>query len=303
MTGPVPFAAHTGSRDDALLIDASHAEPERFAQIFDDYFAEIHRYVDRRLGADAADDIAAETFLVAFRKRARFDASRGSARSWLYGIATRLVSRHRRNEVRRYRAHARLAPDPDTEGPEERVGARVLAGEVGPRLSSALAKLSAGDRDVLLLVALGDLTYEEVAEALGVAYGTVCSRLNRARKKLRAALGDDHPSGQDTDPSVRPLRAPGRDPRRHGSRDQGTREPDPQKSGPKKSGPKKSGAEKSSAEKSSAEQPGPRGPGARAQVARPHGPRPDGVRGQVGGRPGMAGQGWRGGEGSDVIHG
>jgi RNA polymerase sigma-70 factor (ECF subfamily) len=283
MTGPAPFAPHTGPYDDAGLIDASRAEPERFARIFDDHFAEIHRYVDRRLGAHAADDIAAETFLVAFRKRARFDSTRGSARSWLYGIATRLVSRHRRDEVRRYRAHARLAPDPDTEGPEDRVAARVLAGEVGPRLSSALAKLSAGDRDVLLLVALGDLTYEEVAEALGVAYGTVCSRLNRARKKLRAALGDGHPSAQDTDPPVHPLRAPGEDPRRHGSRGQGTRGPGLQEPGPRRSGA--------------------RAQAARPQAARPDGGRPDGMRGQAGGTPGMVGQGRRGGEGSDVIHG
>ncbi|MBC6457300.1 RNA polymerase sigma factor [Actinomadura sp. HBU206391] len=182
-------------RDDAELIEASRSRPERFAEIFDRYFAEIHRYVDRRLGADAADDIAAETFLVAFRKRGRFDSAQGSVRPWLYGIATRLVSRHRRDEMRRYRALARVGVDPDSESHEDRVAARVTASEAGFRLSAALADLARGDRDVLLLVALGDLTYEEVAEALDVAYGTVCSRLSRARRKVRAALGD--PRGRE----------------------------------------------------------------------------------------------------------
>ncbi|POM24898.1 RNA polymerase sigma factor YlaC [Actinomadura rubteroloni] len=178
---------------DAEIIDASRGHPERFAAVFDRHYAEIHRYVDRRLGADAADDIAAETFLVAFRKRASFDG-RASARPWLYGIATRLVSRHRRDEMRRYRALARLHAA-DTENHDERVTDIVTAAGAG--LAPALGKLAHGDRDVLLLVALADLSYPEVAAALGIAYGTVCSRLNRARRQVRAALGaapegDDH---------------------------------------------------------------------------------------------------------------
>ncbi|WP_131738551.1 RNA polymerase sigma factor [Actinomadura roseirufa] len=183
---------HTASAlaaDDAEVIAASLREPERFAEIFDRHYDDVHRYVDRRLGADAADDIAAETFLVAFRKRAGFDAARGSARGWLYGIATRLVGRHRREEVRRYRATARLDEPAAHEGHADRVTAAVAAADAG--LGPALAALSPGDRDVLLLVALGDLSYPEVAAALGVRYGTVCSRLSRARRTVRAALGTD----------------------------------------------------------------------------------------------------------------
>ena len=60
----------------------------------------------------------------------------------------------------------------------------------GP-LAGALAALSAGDRHVLLLVAWADLGYQEVAEALGIPVGTVRSRLNRARRKVRTALGAD----------------------------------------------------------------------------------------------------------------
>ncbi|MFG2007274.1 RNA polymerase sigma factor [Spirillospora sp. NPDC048911] len=174
------------------------AEPQaRFAAIFDDHYDEIHRYVDRRLGADAADDITAETFLVAFRKQDRFDPEQGSVRAWLYGIATRLVSRHRRNEVRRYQAMARLQREaPEEEGHEETVAARVSASAVKAPLGAALAKLSSGERDVLLLVALADLTYPEVAQALGVKYGTVCSRLSRAKKQIREALGGVHPLGE-----------------------------------------------------------------------------------------------------------
>ncbi|WP_329239114.1 RNA polymerase sigma factor [Actinoallomurus sp. NBC_01490] len=61
------------------------------------------------------------------------------------------------------------------------------------RLSSALAELPARDRDVVLLVALAGLSHEQVATALDIPYGTVGSRLNRARRKLREALGGTNP--------------------------------------------------------------------------------------------------------------
>ncbi|GII28388.1 sigma factor [Planotetraspora mira] len=69
---------------DVAVIESSWHEPERFAEIFHRYFTEIHRYIARRLGADVADDLATETFLAAFRKRSRFDVSRGAVRPWLY---------------------------------------------------------------------------------------------------------------------------------------------------------------------------------------------------------------------------
>ncbi|RFU36745.1 RNA polymerase sigma factor [Actinomadura logoneensis] len=176
----------TAEPSDGEIIARSQERPERFAEIFDRHYTEIHRYVDRRLGADAADDIAAETFLVAFRARASYDPERTSARPWLYGIATNLVSRHRRGEMRRYRAMARMDGRDAVEGHEDRVVSAVTAQD--GTLSAALADLAHGDRDVLLLVALAELSYTEVAQALGIAYGTVCSRLSRARRKVREAL-------------------------------------------------------------------------------------------------------------------
>ncbi|GAA3954474.1 RNA polymerase sigma factor [Actinomadura viridis] len=179
--------------DDAELVARSWHEPELFAGIFHRYFEEIHRYVARRLGTDAADDIAAETFLAAFRRRRRFDPAKGAVRSWLYGIATNLVGLHRRAEGRRLRALARVPAERAAHDHQDRVAARVSAGEVSGDLAKALARLPPGDRDVLLLVALAGLSYDEVAAALGLKNGTVASRLNRARKKLRAALGGVDP--------------------------------------------------------------------------------------------------------------
>ncbi len=80
--------------------------------LFDRHAPEISRYIARRLGPDAADDLVAETFLVAFRKRGHYDMACPDARPWLYGIATRLIGRHRRDEVRFFRAIARTGVDP-----------------------------------------------------------------------------------------------------------------------------------------------------------------------------------------------
>ncbi|MCG5212793.1 RNA polymerase sigma factor [Streptosporangium sp. KLBMP 9127] len=178
---------------DAEVIQLSLDEAERFGAIFNTYFGEIHRFAVQRLGADHAEDIVAETFLTAFRKRARYDPSRATVRTWLYGIATNLIGKHRRLEVRTLRALGRYGHDPDAPGHDDRVAAVVSAEVLRPSLAAAIAGLHQRDRDVLLLVALAGLSHEEIATALGIPYGTVASRLNRARKKLRVTLGDTNP--------------------------------------------------------------------------------------------------------------
>jgi RNA polymerase sigma-70 factor, ECF subfamily len=178
------------SIDDAVLIQASWREPDRFAEVFDRHYADIHGYVARRLGRGLADDLAAETFLVAFDRRRRFDVAHASARPWLYGIASNLVARQRRAELRRYRALARAAAVEAVEGHSERADVRVDAQALRARLAAALVEVEDRDRDVLLLVAWADLTCEEAARALGIPAGTARSRLHRARRRTRAALPD-----------------------------------------------------------------------------------------------------------------
>jgi RNA polymerase sigma factor (sigma-70 family) len=191
----------TGLSDEAVLRE-SRDRPERFADLFDAYHGEIYRYVASRLSVGHADDVAAETFLVAFRGRARFTGEH--VRAWLYGIATNLIRRHHRDEERKYRAlsradavHGTVASIASAHDDEHRIVARVAALGVQRDLAAALRALGRGDRDVLLLVAVAELTYPEVAEALGIPEGTVASRLSRARKTVRAALGGTDPTRDD----------------------------------------------------------------------------------------------------------
>jgi RNA polymerase sigma factor (sigma-70 family) len=188
--------------DDAALIERSWREPEAFAVLYDRHAAPIHRFAGRRLGDQMADDVVAETFLAAFRRRKRYDLHRADARPWLYGIAANVIGKHRRSEVRMLRAFARTGADPVAAGHADRVDSRVCAAAVQRDLAAALAGLPAGDRDVLLLIAWADLSYEETAAALGIPVGTVRSRLHRARRKVREALGGQDPtsSNQELDP-------------------------------------------------------------------------------------------------------
>jgi RNA polymerase sigma factor (sigma-70 family) len=176
---------------DAAIIERSVSDPEAFAILYDRHASTLHRYVARRLGEGAADDIVADTFLSAFRKRAHFDPSASpDARPWLYGMAANLIGKHTRSEVRMLRAYARTGADPvlTQQATFDDAFSRVDSATGHRHLARALSTLAKADREVLLLIAWADLSYAEVATALGIPVGTVRSRLNRARIKVRAAL-------------------------------------------------------------------------------------------------------------------
>jgi RNA polymerase sigma factor (sigma-70 family) len=179
-------------RSDAAVIASSVVEASRFGEIFDRHFAEIDRYLARRVGTALADDLAAETFVIAFRSRGRYDPRVADARPWLFGIAANLARRHWRTERRRPAAYARTGVDPiddDAADVERRVDAVAAAAE----LAAVLASLSAVEREVLLLFAWADLSRDEISTALRIPVGTVRSRLSRARAHVRELLS---PSGQ-----------------------------------------------------------------------------------------------------------
>jgi RNA polymerase sigma-70 factor (ECF subfamily) len=167
---------------DAQAIGASLADPEAFAVLFDRHFDAIHGYAQRRVGRDLADEIAAETFTRAFDRRRRYDTSREDARPWLLGIAANLMRRHWRSECRRLDAYSRSGG----------AGHRELSQPIAAELACALKALPRREREPLLLFAWADLSYEEIAVALGVPLGTVRSRISRGRARLRGPNLDSH---------------------------------------------------------------------------------------------------------------
>jgi RNA polymerase sigma-70 factor (ECF subfamily) len=175
---------------DAATIDESMTDPAAFAAIFDRHAASLYRFLARRVEPADAEGLLGEVFRIAFERRGSFDPAHRSARPWLYGIASNLVARHRRSEARRLRAMASLAwrrTDDDRDLVGDRAAETVDADESWSRLVDAIEELPEAERHTLLLYAWEQLSYEDIAAALDVPVGTVRSRLNRARRRLRAA--------------------------------------------------------------------------------------------------------------------
>jgi RNA polymerase sigma-70 factor (ECF subfamily) len=182
-----------GSPSDAEVIGRSLGEPQAFGLIYDRHAATLLRFLGRRAGARVAEGLVGELFRIAFERRKTFDPSRASALPWLYGIGSNLLLKHRRGEARRLRASARMAVG--REAADARASAAALdARLLFPRVADAIEALPDEEREALLLFAWEDLPYQGVAEALALPVGTVRSRLNRARARLRELL---EPKGKD----------------------------------------------------------------------------------------------------------
>ncbi|HEX7133426.1 MAG TPA: sigma-70 family RNA polymerase sigma factor [Iamia sp.] len=175
-----------------------------FSAVYTEHVDAIYGFLARRVGAQLAEELTAQTFVEALARHDRYDPERGPIGPWLFGIAANLLRRHYRQEERALRAIAAyagrvpLAGDDD----EERVESRVVADERWPAVAQALLGMSPGERDVLLLYAWADLPYRAIAGVLDVPVGTVRSRLSRARGRLSAVL--DHTSSDDEDPDPSP---------------------------------------------------------------------------------------------------
>lgn len=149
----------------------------------------VYRFIRRQVsGAGVAEDLAQETFLQAYRVLASF---RSEARfsTWLLGIARNIVL----NSLNRdWRAEDLGDDEADAGGASGRDPAMlVLRDEALVQLQDAVERLPGELRECLLLAAVEDLDYDEVAGLLGIPAGTVKSRLSRARAQLRATLGPD----------------------------------------------------------------------------------------------------------------
>ncbi len=175
-------------------------DPADIAVLFDRHAVDVRAYLARRVGPGLAEDLLAQTFLTAIENRPALLAADAQARPWLFGVATNLVRRHRRDEVRQLRATARLAPPVADHHDAGDAVASALDAAVSVRgIAATLRGMSRGDRDALLLHAWAELSYAEIAQALDVPVGTVRSRLHRARAQLRPLLEHaDSPS--DTTP-------------------------------------------------------------------------------------------------------
>ncbi len=167
--------------DDEQLFDAHF---RRFAEL-------VHAYVLRRADAEVAQDVTAETFLIAWRRRAQLP---DEPLPWLYGIARGVLANERRSANRRGALVLRLASE---------AAPAPVSGE-DHEILAAIARLPAGDSEALLLIAWEGLSAREAASVLGCSAATFAVRLHRARRRLARLLAEasDRPAATCTEHSV-----------------------------------------------------------------------------------------------------
>jgi RNA polymerase sigma factor (sigma-70 family) len=163
---------------------------EEFEVLYRRHVAGLLGYLGRRVGTALAEDLTADTFAIAWTRREAFDRERAAFSSWLFGIAINVLRRHRRQESIQLAAYARHAADPIVVVDEMAIANRLDADAVWPQVAAALADLPAVDRDILTLQAWAGLSYQEIADAVGVPIGTVRSKINRARQRLAIQVRD-----------------------------------------------------------------------------------------------------------------
>jgi RNA polymerase sigma-70 factor (ECF subfamily) len=180
-------------------------DPDIFDVFYREHVEGVEGFVVRRVGdRERAADLTAEVFLAAINSAQRYRPGLGAPKPWLFGIARIVVAGDRRRSDRerageeRLRGSALLDQDDGA-----KLDARIDAAARSRELYRAMDGLPGGERAVLELVALDELSIAEAAAAAGVRAVTARVRLHRARRKLRAELGAaaDQPNPRKEDRS------------------------------------------------------------------------------------------------------
>jgi len=167
---------------------------QAMAEIFSVHLDVIYNYCYRRTGAwSVAEDLASTVFLEVWKARRRAIESDGSVLPWLYGVATNVCRNYSRSERRGGRALTRLQlSDLAVASFDDEVVGQLADAQRLKRLLGRLAELPQRDQDVFFLICWEELSYAETAQALGIAIGTVRSRLARVRRILKITESREH---------------------------------------------------------------------------------------------------------------
>ena len=172
---------------------------ERFRTLYEEHYADIRSYCLRRLPVDAANDAAAEIFIVAWRKLKKVPEG-AAARLWLFGVARNVVAHQHRSraQVRRLRSKLKESADRTVDiAPAESTVVRRSEDQV---VLAALDKLKPPDQELIRLKMWEELSHAEIGDVLGISAHAVDMRLQRAGKKLARVLS--------ATPGVRPQTIP-----------------------------------------------------------------------------------------------
>lgn len=194
--------------DQGLLKSAAAGDERAFTELFRRYQQPMYRYAFRLTGsAESAEDLTQECFIRVLRSAARFDAERGSLRSYFYATVRNLAISQARPSLEGLDDGADSLAVPDlATGPED----RVLGDEAASIVQSAIGMLPIAQREALILIHYEELSLQEAADVLSIDVGAVKSRVHRARENLRQSLAPYFSDAAGGEPGVRDGKTTGR---------------------------------------------------------------------------------------------
>jgi RNA polymerase sigma-70 factor (ECF subfamily) len=183
LLNPEPKANESGRAEELKLLKRLQAGDERaFDTLYSRHMPPVYRYALRMTGSQSdADDVVQELFLALIRSARGYDPERGELRSYLYGLARRLI-------LRRLPAEAPANDDTPEPAVEDDPFERLDLEQRLELVRTAVASLPAGYREVVVLCDLEEMSYADAAVTMGCAVGTVRSRLHRARAMLLSRM-------------------------------------------------------------------------------------------------------------------
>lgn len=186
VAGAFPARDEAGGSD-AWLVEAAKSDPNAFGELYERFYARVYRYVYHRVGHNAdAEDLTAVIFMKALEALSSYQSRRAGFAPWLFRIARNAVIDHYRRQRRQTSLEVAeaFATGSDPEG-------HAIEREVRSELRAMVGCLSDDQRDVVLLRYGADLTYPEIAEALGKQEAAVRMLLHRGLRRLKTVMGDE----------------------------------------------------------------------------------------------------------------
>jgi RNA polymerase sigma factor (sigma-70 family) len=175
--------------DQILWAQAQDGDAAAFGALYQRHARAVYQFCFwRTADSGLAEELSAAVFLEAWRRRGHTRLTQPSVLPWLLGVAANLLRNQRRAARRRKAALDRLPPLPAVPDPADAVATRVDAEQAMRAVRRAVDRLPRHEQEVLELCAWAGLDHRQAAQILGIAPGTVGSRLSRARARLRRAL-------------------------------------------------------------------------------------------------------------------
>lgn len=184
------MAGEEENPDIKLLMKAKNGDRDAFGELFRKYEKRVFRVARRMCGSDdEAWDITQDAFIRAMQAMDKFD-TRYRFFTWIYRITTNLAINYSKKKMRRREVHFEEAYSAEGQQViEDNLADRAAGEQLARSVSKAVEKLTPALKVVFVLRVDQQLSYSEIAESLDIAMGTVMSRLNRARDKIRKELG------------------------------------------------------------------------------------------------------------------